>query len=204
MKRFLSFSYPIILLFVMSLGPTACSSDDDDTPDKRIWDFAPIVYRISLEDVNGQDLLAPEVTGNLREEVSVVYNDSTYHPDPSNVYTDEEYRHMTRYYMPHPKRLQIQNTKYYKMERYWLEFGQFDGAKTYDLQEITLQVGKAKQMKLSFHNRTTIVPHNDPVIERNFYYNDIENTGEIGSRGYYRLRVSNDTKAIELLPFDNN
>jgi hypothetical protein len=75
---------------------------------------------------------------------------------------------------------------------------------TYDLQEITLQVGKAKQMKLSFHNRTTIVPHNDPVIERNFYYNDIENTGEIGSRGYYRLRVSNDTKVIELLPFDNN
>ena len=184
----------------VNMGLTACSSDNDNaSPENVIWDFSPIIYCVYLEGANGQDLLDPNVKGNLREAVSIVCNDSIFYPDSSDVFTDAEYR-MTRYYMPEPLRLRIWNGNVQRNKRYMLAFGEFDRAKSHEWQEVTLQIGEAKQTKLAFHNETTIQRNGSSTLECDFYYNGTKCTCELCSDGYYRLRVSDDTKTVELLP----
>lgn len=182
---------------------TACSSDDDDP--YFIEDCSPIIYRVLLEGTNGQDLLDPNVEGNLCEAVSVVCNDSIFYPDSSDEFTEEEYRNhvMTRYYFPDPLRLRIRKGDGQRKDRYMLAFGEFDRAQSHEWQEITLQVGKAEQIKLAFHNEATVRKNGTHVLKCDFYYSGTKYTSDPCDE-YYRLRVSDDTKTVELLPLGND
>ena len=183
----------------VNMSLTACSSDDDDP--YFIEDCSPIIYRVLLEGTNGQDLLDPNVEGNLCEAVSVVCNDSIFYPDSSDEFTEEEYRNhvMTRYYFPDPLRLRIRKGDGQRKDRYMLAFGEFDRAQSHEWQEVTLQVGEAKQIKLAFHNETTTQKNGTHVLKCDFYYNGTKYTSDPCDE-YYRLRVSDDTKTVELLP----
>ena len=129
MKKYLFVSLGVL----MAMSLTSCSSDDDNTSGDVIWDFSPIIYRVLLEGANGQDLLDPNVEGNLREAVSVVCNDSTFYPDSSDVFTVEEIKnHMTRYYFPDPLRLRIRKGDGLRKNRYMLSFGEFDRALSHE------------------------------------------------------------------------
>ena len=183
----------------VNMSLTACSSDDDDP--YFIEDCSPIIYRVLLEGTNGQDLLDSNVEGNLCEAVSVVCNDSIFYPDSSDEFTEEEYRNhvMTRYYFPDPLRLRIRKGDGQRKDRYMLAFGEFDRAQSHEWQEITLQVGKAEQIKLAFHNEATVRKNGTHVLKCDFYYNGTKYTSDPCDE-YYRLRVSDDTKTVELLP----
>lgn len=196
MKKYLFVSLGVL----MAMSLTSCSSDDDNTSGDVIWDFSPIIYRVLLEGANGQDLLDPNVEGNLREAVSVVCNDSVFYPDSSDVFTVEEIKnHMTRYYFPDPLRLKIRKGDGQRKNRYMLAFGEFDRAQSHEWQEVTLQVGEAKQIKLAFHNETSKQGDGTPILKCDFYYNGTKYTSDPCDE-YYRLRVSDDTKTVELLP----
>ena len=184
----------------VNVSLTACGSDDDNTSEYFISDCSPIIYRVLLEGANGQDLLDPNVEGNLREAVSVVCNDSVFYPDSSDVFTVEEIKnHMTRYYFPDPLRLKIRKADArQRKDRYMLAFGEFDRAQSHEWKEVTLQVGKAEQIKLAFHNEATTRKNGTHVLKCDFYYNGTKCTSD--GDEYYRLRVSDDTKTVELLP----
>ena len=185
----------------VNVSLTACGSDDDNTSEYFISDCSPIIYRVLLEGANGQDLLDPNVEGNLREAVSVVCNDSVFYPDSSDVFTVEEIKnHMTRYYFPDPLRLKIRKADArQRKDRYMLAFGEFDRAQSHEWKEVTLQVGKAEQIKLAFHNEATTRKNGTHVLKCDFYYNGTKYTSDPCDE-YYRLRVSDDTKTVELLP----
>ena len=187
----------------VNMSLTACSSDDDDS--YFIEDCSPIIYRVLLEGTNGQDLLDSNVEGNLCEAVSVVCNDSIFYPDSSDEFTEEEYRNhtITRYYFPDPLRLRIRKGDGQRKDRYMLAFGEFDRAQSHEWQEITLQVGKAEQIKLAFHNEATVRKNGTHVLKCDFYYNGTKCTSDPCDE-YYRLRVSDDTKTVELLPLGND
>ena len=187
----------------VNMSLTACSSDDDDP--YFIEDCSPIIYRVLLEGTNGQDLLDSNVEGNLCEAVSVVCNDSIFYPDSSDEFTEEEYRNhtITRYYFPDPLRLRIRKGDGQRKDRYMLAFGEFDRAQSHEWKEITLQVGKAEQIKLAFHNEATVRKNGTHVLKCDFYYNGTKCTSDPCDE-YYRLRVSDDTKTVELLPLGND
>lgn len=64
-----------------AIGFTACDELDTEGDD-MIWDFAPIVLYISVQDADGNDLLNPETPGNIANQgIKAIYKDNIYEKD---------------------------------------------------------------------------------------------------------------------------
>ena len=115
MKHPLIFKVAIILL--ATIGVTACSNSNKG----MIWDIAPVVLQIEVQDTNGKNLLDPEIEGNITENgIKVIFE--------KNVYLKDSIPHVsTRAYMPYFYGLKLGKND--NQGKYKLYFGEFDGAK---------------------------------------------------------------------------
>lgn len=184
----------------MTMGLTACTSDDGEE-EWRIWDFAPINYKISIEDTNGIDLLDSVTVDNLRERISIVFNGTEYTPFLVDANTTDSmlfYRY-TRAYLTHFYGPVIERE--YEQPIFYLTFGEFDGHKNYELNEIDLMLDDKKLCHLSFTNSFKWLSVNNPEIVRHFYFNDKEQDDT--SYGRFRLRLTAEGE-VENLPYKDN
>lgn len=148
-----------VLLFFFTAGFTAC-----DNGDMRIWDIYPIVLSISVQDAQGNDLLNPETPGSIaHRDIKALYQGKTYEKD-SVVYP-------TRAYLAQLKGLCI-----WKGENglYYLTFGEFDGARTFDNEQVVIDWNDGTEDVLAFSSKLYWNWKKEPVIDRVFFLNGVE------------------------------
>ena len=179
----------------MTMCLTACGSNDEEE-EWDIWVFFPINYTISIEDANGTDLLDSVTVDNLREKISIVFYGTEYLPllVDSNTTDSMRFYRYTRAYLTHFYGPVIE--RHYSRPIFYLTFGEFDGNKNYELNEIDIMLEGKKVCHLSFTNSFRWLGVNNPEIIRHFYFNDKE---QDKSDGYFRLRLTPQGE-IENLP----
>ena len=188
-----------MLLLFTTVGLTACGSDDEEQEEWGIWDFYPINYRITIEDINGRDLLDSATVDNLRDKISVVFNGTEYTPFLVNANTTDSmlfYRYSRAYFV---KFLGPVIQKHYTQSVFYLTFGEFAGNENAELNEIDLMLGDKKLCRLSFTNSFRWRGVNDPEVIRHFYFNGQDQADKKCSGGYFRLRLTPEGE-IENLP----
>ena len=113
-----------LLCIFCCINFTSCDPANNGGDD-LIWDFAPIVLYISVQDAQGNDLLNPLTKGSIANQgIKAIYKGETYEKDaPLN--------ERTRAYMAYFTGLQ---TEVSKDGKYYLTFGEFNGDHTFDNQ----------------------------------------------------------------------
>ena len=111
-----------LLCIFCCINFTSCDPANNGGDD-LIWDFAPIVLYISVQDAQGNDLLNPLTKGSIANQgIKAIYKGETYEKDaPLN--------ERTRAYMAYFTGLQ---TEVSKDGKYYLTFGEFNGDHTFD------------------------------------------------------------------------
>ena len=109
-----------LLCIFCCINFTSCDPANNGGDD-LIWDFAPIVLYISVQDAQGNDLLNPLTKGSIANQgIKAIYKGETYEKDaPLN--------ERTRAYMAYFTGLQ---TEVSKDGKYYLTFGEFNGDHT--------------------------------------------------------------------------
>ena len=123
--------FRLLILMVPILLLCACGEDKEEEP---IWDMAPVNVMIHIRDNNGNNLLSPDVSGNLHGKKIV----AEYHGKEYELNWDAT--NGTRYYMPFFSGLTLQ-TGYTQsgdnlepdQNKNYLSFGEFDGAENQDI-----------------------------------------------------------------------
>lgn len=136
---------------------TACEPANEE--ENLIWDFAPIVLRISVQDAQGNDLLNPLTPGSIAYQgIKAVYKGKTYEKDvlPAN---------MTRDYMAYFSGLQ---TRISQDGKYFLTFGEFNGDKTFENEEVKIDWNDGTASVITFSSKLTWKSKSDPVFNRKF------------------------------------
>lgn len=196
-----------IMLAAVALLTGACSSSSNDNDDDGgiIWDFAPIDYYIQVENTAGEDMLDYQSGNSLVHRLSVTYQGETYGP----MTEDEYYQAQTRYYAPHFYGLMLRqryDSEMHGPAGYYLCFGEFDGAVDGE-NEVTLKLARtsadgqpdgavAQTLRLSFTNRLTWKSSREPIVNRHFFLDGVENGGPtfrfVYDAASQRLSLKND------------
>ena len=141
--------------------------------DPVIIDYAPIQFSIFVTDSEGKDLLDPENLNNYAQGLKFNYNGTIYDVDDYL----EEIR--TKAYMPHFYGLKLlKNTgRYGKYQgRYYLYFGEFDGATHFNgtfritwrdnsVDVIDINGGSGNKGKYKLNGKTFKTTHPSYLIE---------------------------------------
>lgn len=145
-------------LFLCVIGLTSCNNSNEND---KIWDFTPIVLYISVQDAEGNDLLNPDTPGNIADEKIVAqYGGKTYEKDiPVN---------QTRAYLAHFNGLQTYKNKNGK---YFLTFGEFQGEKTYNNEQVIIKWNDNTESIIAFSSKLTWDSEDEPVFNRKFSLN---------------------------------
>lgn len=163
-------SIGLLLLFTFCcINFTACETENNENDDEEfaIWDFAPIVLYISVQDEQGYDLLNPDTQGSIASnDIKATFR--------GNIYEKDALIAQTRFYMPTFGGLQTGITK---KGKYFLTFGELSGTSTFDNEEVIIDWGDNTQDVLTFSNKLTWKSKNEPVINRNFCLNGKEIDG---------------------------
>lgn len=103
MKKLLASAFAALCLVLAS-----CS----DKSDEPIWDYAPYILSIDIVDSEGNNLLDPEVKGNIADQpIRMLYRDEAYEmliPDETNP--------KSRYYLPRFFGLVLSRGRYYEID----------------------------------------------------------------------------------------
>lgn len=198
-------------LALCALLTGACSSsNDDDGGDDIIWDFAPIVLQIQITDAAGHDMLDPLNNSNLLGRISVTYKGVTYGPMKE---VEDVYGSGSRAYAPFFYGLLLGQwyDQEWQRQGYYLEFGEFDGAKNGE-EEMTLSLEPmvfngleeegagevvTQTFRLSFTNQLTWKSKREPVVSRHFFLDGAEHGGPT-----YRFIYDTDLISQRLTPKD--
>lgn len=160
--------HTLSLLFISLLclaGFTACDNSDD-----MIWDFTPIVLYISVQDTQGNDLLNPEIPGNIAKQgIKAIYKEKTYIKDAPIP--------QTKAYMAILTGLQ---TKKNKEGKYFLAFGEFNGDQTFENEKVVINWNDGTQDVITFSSKLTWKSRNKPVFNRKFSLNGKDNGLDTG------------------------
>lgn len=142
---------------------TACDELDTEGDD-MIWDFAPIVLYISVQDADGNDLLNPETPGNIANQgIKAIYKDNIYEKDaPIN---------STKAYLARFMGLQTIKSK---EGVYFLTFGEFQGEKTFENEQVTIDWNDGTKDILTFSSKLSWKSKKEPVFDRKFCLNGKE------------------------------
>lgn len=153
-----------LLIPLFCLGALTGCDPSDGNDDDMIWDIAPIVLYISVQDAAGNDLLNPETPGNIANQgIKAIYKDKTYEKDILVA--------QTKAYLAILYGLQTIKDK---SGRYYLAFGEFDGAKTFEDESVTIDWNDGSTDVITFSSKLTWVAKK-PVTNRKFCLNGVEN-----------------------------
>lgn len=159
-------SIELFLLYIFCcINFTSCDPANNEEDD-LIWDFAPIVLYISVQDAQGNDLLNPLTKGSIAYQgIKAIYKGETYEKDaPLN--------ERTRAYMAHFTGLQ---TWIDKDGKYYLTFGEFNGDHTFDNEKVEIDWNDGKERSvITFSSKLTWKSKNEPVFDRKFCLNGQE------------------------------
>lgn len=146
-------------------GLTACSEDNGED---RIWDFAPINLRVSVEDASGNDLLNPNTPGSLAEQsIQVIVREKTYEKD-----AEAQDVLSSRAYLAVFTGMQ---TRVSESGKYYLEIGEFFGNQNVSNETAVIVWNDGTRDTLSFSNRLSW-DGDEPDIDRHFFLNGKENS----------------------------
>lgn len=162
MKRISLASCFLLLATTFAILFTASACEDDDFP---IYDVYPIIWRISIEDQNGNDLLNAETPGNvLADNITLDYNGYTY------TITEPAYD----YYMARWRGMQRRPTYTYTADkelgaiRYVLEIGEWPGDENADATCIFNWPEENITRQLHFTNVCKYSKSGEPKIKREY------------------------------------
>ncbi len=160
----------LLLLFAALLGAMSVSSCDLLNRGDMIWDIYPVEYMVRLLDSDGNDLLDP-----LNENRIDVYAiEATY---KGKVYlVSDGIIPVTKAYMPHFGGLTISDYPRYgdKVEGAVLVFGELDGAKSYDNEELRIDWGDGTYDVVSFDRDFQWGRNGSPKVEHKWFLNGRE------------------------------
>jgi len=152
-----------LLFGILALTLLSC---DKSINDRVIWDIFPVVVTLQVTNANGIDLLNPD-------------NQNSYAADSIKaVYSGKEYKCN--------KVISFANTKAYLAQFYGLRmiknqfgtyilcFGEFDGAKSYSNEEVTVFWGDGTSDKVKFSRKFRMNSSGDPEISEDWYLNGVK------------------------------
>lgn len=158
-----------VLLTVATLF-AGCGNDTDDGSD-MIWDIYPFVARIALTDESGNNLLNPDTPGSMaKQRIFAIYKGRSFEKDSLvRIYNEQ-----TRAYMAVLTGLKTMEAN----GKYYLEFGEFDGAKNYQNDEIILDYNDGSKKDTITFDHTFNWVNNAPSTHTEFRLNGkkVENT----------------------------
>ncbi len=112
----------LLSALTMVVAMAACSKDDDMPDDDVIWDIAPSILMIQLEDESGANLLDPEVSGNwVGEPMWIGYDDKSF----DVIWNKDDLSTSSRALMPHFYGAVWSGV--WPNRKYYLYFGEFSG-----------------------------------------------------------------------------
>ena len=158
MKNFWVFAMSFCLLLTSSLM-VSCSVglSDEESWDRPIVDWTPVILIFEVDDAAGNDLLDPERADKLIEETTITFKGRTYGVCRSWLDTGNNWDAIpeTRVYLPVMKGLQLTKKSLcvYPLEpedRYVLFFGEIDGGKEMD-EDLVLQWSDGKKNTIHYH-----------------------------------------------------
>ncbi len=153
------------LLFLFTAGFTACDDNDD-----KIWDIYPIVLSISVQDAQGNDLLNPETPGSIAHRgIKAVYRGKTYQKDSIAKYTKA---YLAFFYGVYTCKNDQGN--------YYLAVGEFDGADTFDNEQVVIDWNDGTADTFSFSNKMHWNWKKEPVFDRAFFLNGVKADSSYG------------------------
>lgn len=151
----------LIGLFLLLLGMNCFTSCENTSDDLMIWDFTPIVLRVSVDDIQGNDLLNPDVEGSIANQgIKAIYKETVYEKDSAVI--------ATKAYMAFFEGLQTYENKDGK---YYLTFGEFNGETTFDKEQLIIDWNDGTQDTITFSSKLRWKAKNDPVFDREFLLN---------------------------------
>ncbi len=125
-----------------------------------IWDIAPVEYHVQVLDAEGRDLLNPETPGAIdHQAVEVIYDGKSYTLQETS----------TQEYLPYFYGLAI--GYYYPADGYRLIFGELEGAKSYDNQQLLIRWGDGTEDVVSFTRKYRTKCNGSPKIDETWYLN---------------------------------
>lgn len=160
------------MLFLCLISLTACDNKDDNKDDDEmlIWDFAPIVLNLSVQDAQGNDLLNPETEGSIANQgIKAIYH--------GEIYEKDSVVSQTKAYLAQFAGLQTSKSKDGK---YYLTFGEFNGDDTFDNEQVEIDWNDGTKDEISFSSKLTWKSKKEPVINRKFTLNGKEIDSEFG------------------------
>lgn len=141
----------------------SCSVVNSD----MVYDIAPIVAYIYLEDSDGQNMLDP----NTREDsfdisqISAEFRGKTYAVDMSR-FNETGAWISTKAYMPQFSGLMLQVDRYGK---WMISFGELDGTEDIDNENLVINWGDGSSNTITIFNNFRWKWDGSPVITRRFY-----------------------------------
>lgn len=137
-----------------------------DNPDYKIWDIAPVVVAVSVVDPQGNDLLNP-INSNAFElsSIKAIYKDKEYVCDIA-----ADRKGDSKAYMPH----------FYGLLTYFnerlgsqiLNFGEFDGAKSYKDESIKLVWPDGSSDVIRYNRVFKWKANGDPSVQQEWFLNN--------------------------------
>jgi len=149
--------------FIFGILALSLLSCDKIINDRMIWDINPVVVTLQVTNANGIDLLNPDNQNSFAAgNIKAVYNGKEYECNKgiSNVNTKAI---LARFYG-------LKIDKNYT-GTYNLFFGEFDGAKSYTNEEVTILWGDGTSDKIKFSRKFGWTILGDPDISEDWYLN---------------------------------
>lgn len=149
-----------LLFGIMALALVSC---DRIINGGKIWDISPVVVTVQVVNANGIDLLNPDnqnsyAAGNIK----AIYNGKEYECN-KNVSEANTKAILAQFYG-------LKMDKNY-VGTYNLFFGEFDGAKSYSNEEVTIFWGDGSSDKIKFSRKFRWTIFGDPDISEERFLN---------------------------------
>jgi len=149
-----------LLFGIMALALLSC---DKIINGGKIWDISPVVVIVQVANANGIDLLNPDNQNSYAAgSIKAVYNGKEYECNKSISDANTKAYHAQFY--------GLKTDKNY-VGNYSLFFGEFDGAKSYSNEEVTILWGDGSSDKIKFSRKFRWTIFGDPNISEDWYLN---------------------------------
>lgn len=153
-----------VMLALMATGLLSC--DKILNNNGKIWDIAPVVFRVEVIDADGVDLLNPENRNSLNiDGINAFYRGAKYECNKDVSISD------TKAYMPYFYGLKVR--KQYSGNTYILEFGELAGDKDYPNEEVAVFWGDGTWDVIRVNRKFRWKLNGDPDINDKWYLNDV-------------------------------